>query len=367
MGCIMYKKIKEIDVEEIKKAIEKCSSKRKVILKLSCNPKDATNFRDLNAIIAQHSIDVVHHNRDFKYNKIPGIMEKSYSFVDVAKNVGLVGEDVSKISARLCKNIKKYIRENKLSTSHFKHLSRVGYKVTWTNEQVFSENSEVSQSTVKKRFIEMVKYECAICNVGSWNNAPLSLQLDHIDGDNKNNLMSNLRLLCPNCHSQTETFGSKNKTFRLHDNSKIKDKVIFDDQTAKKIRVKFISDKEKRQSRADKILENLRSSSIDFSKHGWATPASKIIGVGHQHVARWMRMYAGEFYNETCFKRSPAVNLTTQQKEENKEQRRKIKLNEYDKIQSLFEGGLSHREIAQQYGVHHSSVQKILKTIDTQK
>lgn len=40
----MYKKIKEIDIQDIKKAIEKCSSKRKVILELNCNPKDATNL-----------------------------------------------------------------------------------------------------------------------------------------------------------------------------------------------------------------------------------------------------------------------------------------------------------------------------------
>ena len=367
----MYKKIKEIDIQDIKKAIEKCSSKRKVILELNCNPKDATNFRDLNFLILKHKINIEHYDPMYKYSKISGIIKTSYSFVDVAKNVDLVGEDVSKISARLCKNIKKYIRENNLDTSHFRHFSRVGYNVTWTDEEVFSENSVVSQSTVKKRFLAKVKYECIVCNVSSWNNAPLSLQLDHIDGDNKNNLMSNLRLLCPNCHSQTENFGSKNKTFKLNKKANINDKVIFTSQTVKKERVKkvrdtFISDKEKRQSQAYRILENLKTSSIDFSKHGWTTPASKIIGIRHQHVARWMRMYAAEFYEEKCFQRSTLVKLTEQKKEENKEQRRKIKLNEYDEIQSLFEGGLSHREIAKQYGVHHSSVQKILKTIDTQ-
>lgn len=359
----MYKKIKNIDIEDVKKAIKKCSSKRKVILELNCNPKDATNFRDLNFLIVKHKINIEHYDPMYKYNKILGIIGKSYSFVDVAKNVGLVREDVSKISTRLCRNIKKYIRENNLSTSHFRHLSAVGYKVTWTNEQVFSKNSKVSQSTVKKRFIAKVKYQCAICNVGSWNNAPLSLQLDHIDGDSKNNLMVNLRLLCPNCHSQTETFGVKNKTFKLVKNSKIKDKKDKGVSSVKEKKKDYLKEmEEKRKARIEAIL----NSSIDFSQYGWGSKLGKMLGIAPSKSAVWLRKNMPVFYEQNCFKQSPVEKLTVKQKDENKEQRRKIKLNEYDEIQSLFEGGLSHREIAQQYGVHHSSVQKILKTIDTQ-
>ena len=47
-----------------------------------------------------------------------------------------------------------------------------------------------------------------------WNGKPLSLQLDHIDGDSDNCVPSNLRLLCPNCHTQTDTYGSKGKGSR---------------------------------------------------------------------------------------------------------------------------------------------------------
>lgn len=55
-------------------------------------------------------------------------------------------------------------------------------------------------------------YVCVSCgNDGAHNGKPLSLQLDHKDGDATNNLPSNLRLLCPNCHSQTGTYGARNK------------------------------------------------------------------------------------------------------------------------------------------------------------
>lgn len=55
------------------------------------------------------------------------------------------------------------------------------------------------------------KYECEECGQPpEWNNKPLCLHVDHKDGDWKNNRPSNVRFLCPHCHSQTETFGTKN-------------------------------------------------------------------------------------------------------------------------------------------------------------
>jgi 5-methylcytosine-specific restriction endonuclease McrA len=56
------------------------------------------------------------------------------------------------------------------------------------------------------------EYKCQICeNDGNWMNKKLCLQIDHIDGNCENNKPDNLRFLCPNCHTQTETWGIKNK------------------------------------------------------------------------------------------------------------------------------------------------------------
>lgn len=53
---------------------------------------------------------------------------------------------------------------------------------------------------------------CELCGITNmWNGKELQLQLDHIDGNNTNHNIDNLRIVCPNCHSQTDTFSGKNK------------------------------------------------------------------------------------------------------------------------------------------------------------
>jgi len=66
---------------------------------------------------------------------------------------------------------------------------------------------------LKKRLIrEGIKQNvCEICGIDSWNDKPLTMQLDHIDGNPHNHVLDNLRLVCPNCHAQTDTYCGKNK------------------------------------------------------------------------------------------------------------------------------------------------------------
>ena len=80
-------------------------------------------------------------------------------------------------------------------------------------EKILNNEHFMKGAAIKKKLIDagLIKDECSECGLlPTWNGKKLSIQLDHIDGDRTNNSLINLRLLCPNCHSQTDTF-SKGK------------------------------------------------------------------------------------------------------------------------------------------------------------
>jgi AraC-like DNA-binding protein len=80
-------------------------------------------------------------------------------------------------------------------------------------EDVLVEKSTYSRGTLKRRLIteEILKNECIECGQGpEWNDKPLTLVIDHINGVNNDNRLQNLRILCPNCHTQTATFAGRN-------------------------------------------------------------------------------------------------------------------------------------------------------------
>lgn len=80
-------------------------------------------------------------------------------------------------------------------------------------EDLLCEHSRVHRVNFKRRLIKarILEEKCQMCGLGTvWNGEPLVLVLDHIDGVNDNYTLNNLRLLCPNCNSQTKTFAGRN-------------------------------------------------------------------------------------------------------------------------------------------------------------
>ena len=65
----------------------------------------------------------------------------------------------------------------------------------------------------KRHLAEVNGDYCSVCGITEHNGLPIVLECDHIDGNHKNNTVDNLRLICPNCHSQTDTYKNKNKGF----------------------------------------------------------------------------------------------------------------------------------------------------------
>ena len=110
---------------------------------------------------------------------------------------------------------KKAISYFNIDTSHFRGK---GWSINKTFQpkralSVYLNNEFPIQSNkLRQRLIkeEVFDAKCSQCELTSWQDKPIPLELDHVDGNRLDNSLSNLRLLCPNCHAQTNTYRGRN-------------------------------------------------------------------------------------------------------------------------------------------------------------
>lgn len=84
----------------------------------------------------------------------------------------------------------------------------VEHKKNFWNETL---DKTIDRATARRYIAEVRGYNCELCGISEWQGKKLTLHVDHTNGDPGNNSPKNLRLLCPNCHSQTEFLGAANK------------------------------------------------------------------------------------------------------------------------------------------------------------
>lgn len=135
------------------------------------------------------------------------IVQESNSYSDCLRALGLGTRGGSSTDI-----LKRRIAELNCSTEHFgKQLQSVSAK--YSLEEILVENSSYANiSRLKQRLVNegKMEYKCQKCGISEWLGNPLTLQLDHINGVNNDHRLTNLRFLCPNCHSQTDTYAGKN-------------------------------------------------------------------------------------------------------------------------------------------------------------
>lgn len=144
--------------------------------------------------------------------------------LDVLKEYVRVGPTFSAILSKMGFNncggnhrtLKKRLIDEGIDFSHiYKNFPICRKRLT--NDQVFRENSTAGRHTAKQRIIEgnLIEFKCCECGLkNEWNKKKLVLVLDHKNGVANDHRLSNLRFLCPNCNSQTDTFAGKNQRIR---------------------------------------------------------------------------------------------------------------------------------------------------------
>lgn len=226
---------------------------------------------------------------------------------------------------------------------------------------------------LKSRLINegLIKNQCSNtdCKISEWHGKPIVLHLDHINGVKLDNSLSNLRLLCPNCHSQTTTYSGKNmgnKKHTMYTDEVIKEackdalsvkhameivgyitpssvfrkrvSVFYYQIHETSIARNFFNQKfetreereKQRQLQLNKpsvyksgvrekhkdyfinkqLTEKVINSDINFKKRGWVGSVGKIIDRKPQCVKAWMKKYMPEFYKNCLIRKTPKRNKT---------------------------------------------------------
>ncbi len=137
-----------------------------------------------------------------KLNLIKCACENSPSYRQVLYKIGYA------INGPNLKTLKSIMEDHNL----FLNGKSIRGKPRKTEEYLVLDGPSIDSKDLKFKLIKenLLKYKCFECsNEGVWQGRTLVLQLDHINGNNKDNRLCNLRLLCPNCHTQTPTWGRK--------------------------------------------------------------------------------------------------------------------------------------------------------------
>ncbi len=151
-------------------------------------------------------------------SELQQLLNKSASFTEVFNSMGLLynGAQLRALKIRIQQNeldlisLEKNRRENmKSSGERLRDQNKIPLN------KILVKGSTYIGTTLRNRLIAdgVLENKCSDCGNGPfWNGKPLTLQLDHIDGVRDDNRLENLRILCPNCHTQTPTFaGRQNK------------------------------------------------------------------------------------------------------------------------------------------------------------
>lgn len=150
---------------------------------------------------------------NFSPEQLQSLLDSRNTYTEILRVAGIN-------SSSSTNTLKRIIKEYKLDTSKFEENRKL-YKQQMAKMSLCSEyniesklhrNTKTNSHKLRNKLIEFGYKEskCELCSISEWLGKPVKLQLHHIDGNHDNNELSNLQILCPNCHSMTDNFGVYN-------------------------------------------------------------------------------------------------------------------------------------------------------------
>ena len=205
-----------MDIENVKIAVQNSNSISGVCRELNLNNNGYT-FTKIKKIIVDNNISINHFTysgiRSYNIKLLVNLLKESTTYSEICRGFNI------KESGGNIRTIKRKIKKYKLDDSHLKgkgwntgkryinNSRKIELNEILTNNSTYTNTHGLKLRLVKENMLE---YKCVKCgNNGKWNDEKLSLQLDHKNGNRNDNRIENLRILCPNCHSQTKTYAGK--------------------------------------------------------------------------------------------------------------------------------------------------------------
>ncbi|MEV2215373.1 HNH endonuclease signature motif containing protein [Streptomyces sp. NPDC050997] len=209
MGASAYPK------ERLEKAARGARTLSEALRKLGVDPRSSTR-RYVFERMKKLGVDVSHFEREgvrWTRDVLQAAVSASTNMIEVLHHLGL--EVVGGHHTHISRRIKAY----GIDTSHFQVPTRRGKPWRPRTPEVFlveqpvGEARRIPSDRLRWAMTAMgVKERCAMCGAeATWRGRPLPLEIDHINGNWRDNRIENLRLLCPNCHSTTDSYRGRAK------------------------------------------------------------------------------------------------------------------------------------------------------------
>lgn len=159
---------------------------------------------------------------------------------------------------------------------------------------------KLSPQKKRQRLLKEAQYRCPQCGFDKQReDGGCILEIDHIDGDHKNNARENLRVLCPNCHALTPNFRNWGRS-----NRKTSSRIRRENKNYDRVRERILKEEQAYVENFKRtVMETWSSGEITYSMFGWVQRLADKLQISPQLAGRHVRKYLPDFYVDFCFKR----------------------------------------------------------------